>query len=379
MGQILSRKPEIIKDDKLRKILEDLSDKVPPIDKRFILSALKRDNIDTSKIKTIGKLLGSASLKQVYKVTLTDDSEFVIKFNRPMSYYEIPENMEILRKLFNEQEIKEKLPISDQLVSAIDESVSRELEIKNEIVQQVKISTFIKKHTNKMNKWSIDVPVVRDDLKGDHVYMDQWAKGESFKTDLIKVLPPEDTKTISKLIYTSLLEQIFTNGLYHADLHGGNILVDKEKKKVNLIDFGNCNTLSNENRNKFIKLILNLKSNNASKTISVLASLLGKQEDRQKFNEEKATIIEEVTKILSDKSPANEKISEKIRLIKNYLDSKKIAFNSEMELLLKIFDTTKYISDNLNSTEIENIFKKAIMPSLLKNPLLLFEAALSGL
>ncbi|MBF0297211.1 MAG: AarF/ABC1/UbiB kinase family protein [Oligoflexia bacterium] len=358
LGQILSKQTELIKDEGLRTLLEDLSDKVPAIDKRFVLAALKRDAIDTSKIKSIGRLLGSASLKQVYLVTMSDNKEHVLKFNRPMSYYEIPENMTILKDVFASDEVTSKLPLSKELLKAIDESVNRELSIKSEMDQQKEIASFIKKNTNSINSWSLTIPEINDKLVGTHLYLDQFAKGEPLKKELLSRLAEKDKKNISKLIYTSLMEQIFINGKYHADLHGGNILVDPASKTVNLIDFGNCATIGKANKDLFIDLILSIKSSNQSKISSTITAMLASASDLQKFNQQK--IQTELTAIIIDKKGENAKISQKIRSIKNFLDKNAISFNSELELLLKVFDTTDYISKNLTAEEIQAIFVDAI-------------------
>ncbi|MBF0360859.1 MAG: M48 family metalloprotease [Oligoflexia bacterium] len=362
LGQVLSKRSEI-KGEHFKKVLGELSDNVKAIDKRFILNALKRDNVDTKKIKAINKKLGSASLKQVYSVTLGNGKEKVLKFNRPMAYYEIPENMAIIRKLFKVKEIKEKLPLSEGLLDAIEKGAMKELKIEKEMKNQMEISSFIKGHANKINSWHLVVPKVDKKLKGQHVYVDQFAKGKALlKNDLIKSMGEEDKKNVAKLVYTSLIQQIFTYGKYHADLHPGNILIDTDKKEVHLIDFGSCAKLKKENRELFYDLLFNLIHKNDKKTLSTLKNMLAhnsgneKSEDQKKFEKLEKALTLEVKKIVRKSDGEDAKISQKITLIKKILDTNGIAFDPEFEVLLKIFDTTSYISDILSSEDIEKIF-----------------------
>jgi ubiquinone biosynthesis protein len=65
---------------------------------------------------------------------------------------------------------------------------------------------------------------------------------------------------------------VFGDGLYHADPHPGNILVQKDGTIV-LLDFGAVGTLQQEMREGFLKLIEAASQNDSEKIIDALQSL----------------------------------------------------------------------------------------------------------
>jgi ubiquinone biosynthesis protein len=66
-------------------------------------------------------------------------------------------------------------------------------------------------------------------------------------------LNAKDKKWIIKDVVNSLFKQVFVDGIFHADLHPGNILII-DKKKIAFLDFGIVGRLSDDMKDKVLNL-----------------------------------------------------------------------------------------------------------------------------
>ena len=358
LGQILAQKPDVIKSEDMRQVLESLSDTAPAIGKENVLSALvfDRDASHRDAIKSVGPLLGSASIKQAYSVTDTHGEALVLKFVRPISHIEVGDchkrtgNLGVLRAVLEKGAIQKLGRFSDTLLKEVNQAVQDELKIETERENQLKITEFMNKKGYGKQKgfggWTAHVPDVHPVLQGAQFYCEVFMEGSPLKGAAVEALRASgDLKHVSLLIYKVLLDQILTLGQYNADLNPGNILVDAEAKRVGLIDYGNCATLSPENRKSFITLI---KALGQSKSVNAIAALAQIIEPGNESGFKKIT--SQIELLFKSKSF---EISEVLKGLNQLFQETKIPLKGEFEILLKVLDTSAYFLEYSDITAQE--------------------------
>lgn len=349
LGQILSTlSPE------LREVLESLSDQNPPLDKRYLLGSLLFDHSlewVKGRLKSIGRLIGSASIKQGYLVTRADGTQRALKYIRPLARYEVQENMAIAKSVISSLRQKGNGfdHISDNLLEQLDAAVQRELDMANEIKNQRAIGDFSRGET--FNGWTFDVPRVDESLEGAQFFADEFIQGEPLKEEMItRLKKDEEYENVAGLIYGALLREILLFGRYHADLQPGNIFVDTQSKIVRFLDFGNTATLSEQNQNTFVLLVAALKFRNVSSAMVQFLRMTG----QASFDAETEVAI---TTLVST-SPT---VDQALRDFKELTTRRSLVLQGEFEILFKVFETIKYISGSLPEDQSAGLVKRTIL------------------
>lgn len=156
---------------------------MPPVDKRYVISAFQQN--DSNRMLpdppiTVGKLLGSASVKQAYHVELRSGKQGAFKFVKPSAHVDIgdPEGKQgyfgVLDKTLSSNEITHKYGrVSESLKEAVHKTVRKELSISSEVEYQKQIGDYIRNKgyssdkSKEYGKWCLVVPeVIAND--------DQW-------------------------------------------------------------------------------------------------------------------------------------------------------------------------------------------------------------
>jgi ubiquinone biosynthesis protein len=91
-------------------------------------------------------------------------------------------------------------------------------------------------------------------------------------------LEPEDVKTIARNYFWSIYNQIFRDGIFHADPHPANVFVLRGNV-IGFVDFGATGRLSKEFRSSLSKIFINLYRHNIEQAVAENFKLLVPSED----------------------------------------------------------------------------------------------------
>ena len=266
-GQMLSLHPDIIPPELCRE-LEKLQDGVNPVEfkpiKKVLEDELKQpiEDIfdDFSPIP-----LASASLAQVYKVTL-GNKEAIVKILKPHLEEIIRADLEILEFLARhlDKHSKEARVFNPKgLVEEFKTHILTELDFNNEAVN---IETF---RRNFRYDRTVHIPIVYDKLCTDKVLVIEYIKGIKLN-DVKKPHATElDTKKIAHALTACLLKQIFVDGFFHADPHPGNIFILPDGK-ISFVDFGVVGRIDDEAKFAFAHLFVAAAAKDPERMIKVL-------------------------------------------------------------------------------------------------------------
>jgi ubiquinone biosynthesis protein len=241
LAQLLSLRPDLIPTEYCDE-LGKLTDSVRPISKKKIQEVLDKDNI---KLKISEKPIGSASIAQVHTARI-DNKKVVVKVLKPGVKEKFESDLDLLEKAAKliDKKLKPKHFSARLIHDEFSQYTREELNLMHEYDNIKKV--LAKKHLPTVN---IPKPIKKYCTKNALV-MD-FVPGKKILE--LKKRP----KKWGDIIAMEFWEQIFEHGVFHADPHPGNILIEK---KVGLIDWGIIGELDEDMRsnlkNIFYGLIL---------------------------------------------------------------------------------------------------------------------------
>ena len=285
LGQFLSTRPDIIGIE-LSDKLKNLQDKVEPFPKSKTIEILKNE-FKEEYLDTFIDIMPSktaASIAQVHKGTVklnNKEYDVAIKILRPNIEREIKKD---LGKFFIVASLLEKLSKEakrlrlTEVVQTLAESLSMEIDLRLEAAAQSEIKDNI------INDEYFDVPNIYWDLTRKNILISEWVNGIPAKN--INKIEEEglDTKKIGKNILKIFLTTSIRDGLFHADMHQGNLFIEKNEKII-AVDFGIVGYLDFESKQYLNNILLGFINRDYNKIAKVHfeAGYVPETEDQNKF------------------------------------------------------------------------------------------------
>ena len=238
LGQFLATRPDII-GDQLSKKLESLQDRLPPFSiieaKQIIKNDLGEDTYNS--IIEISESVAAASIAQVHKAKINDNGtikDVAIKILRPN-----------IKKVFNE-EIDAMMLFAFLVESVIKKTKRLKLvdvvfllkEITNlEMDLRFEAAAANEYAENTKNDAGFRVPKIYWNYTSENVMTLDWIDGVSIRETEELKKQNIDTNKIAEDIIQHFLRHAVRDGFFHADMHQGNVFVDRSGQIVP-IDFG---------------------------------------------------------------------------------------------------------------------------------------------
>ena len=285
LGQFLATRPDIIGED-IAKELEKLQDKLPSFQleeaKNILRKELGKENFD--KINNFSDSIAAASIAQVHFATINDSTEkkeVAIKILRP--------NIE---KIFNEE--LDALMLLAYIVQNLIRKTKRLKLI--EVVQLLREITNVEMdlrfeaaaanelYENTKNDVGFRVPKIYWNHTSKRVLCLDKINGISIREiENLKSLNI-DTKKLAKDIIQHFLRHAVRDGFFHADMHQGNLFVNKDGS-ITAVDFGIMGRLDKNNRKYLAEILYGFIKRDYKKVAEVhfLAGLVPKEVSKDEF------------------------------------------------------------------------------------------------
>lgn len=256
LGQLLATREDIF-EPALIKQLKLLQNKVKGIPfeqaKEVIEQSLgKKVEEVFSEINPVA--IGTASIGVVYKAQLVNGEKVVVKVRRPGIAKLILTDFEIL--LFIVKQL-EKVS-SDVRFLGVSKVISDFFKsTQNELNFQVEAQNCerLKKNLKVIDKDNfLVVPKVYRELSSQEILVLEFLDGKPFNEfNSLEEIGPDVVEKLEKSIEL-FTHTLLADGFFHADLHGGNFFVLKDRR-IGLIDFGLMGTLSKKNRANLVAIL----------------------------------------------------------------------------------------------------------------------------
>ncbi|HSO57622.1 MAG TPA: AarF/UbiB family protein, partial [Paenisporosarcina sp.] len=253
MGQFLSTRADIMPPSFIAE-LEGLTDRVPAVPRNDAI-ALLEEEWNTSHSDYVNNLsdkpVASASIGEVYKGTLKDGTPVAVKIQRP-------DIDRILRADFRAMKIVIWLV---KRFTAFGKQIDFNLlysEMVNTIGAELNFLQELQNGRNFADRFEempgVRFPVYYDEFSTRRVLVMEWIEGARI-TDLAFIdANGLNRRDLSERLFRLFLEQVLDGGQFHADPHGGNILI-KPDGTIVLIDFGMVGAISKEEARSVLKVV----------------------------------------------------------------------------------------------------------------------------
>ena len=271
LGQILSTRPDMLSEDFIRELLK-LQDNVPPFPYEDVVKTIEEEfNVKADMLfKGIEKEpVAAASIAQVHNAVTTSGDEVVIKVQRPDIQETILQDILILRYIA--KQVVKYMPESSLygpvgMVDEFSKTILREMDF---TLEASYIEKFRKNFTDDKR---IVIPEVYWELTAKKVLTLERIEG--IKVNNIEKLNAAgiDTEKIALLLVSAFFKQIFEHGIFHGDLHSGNIFVLGEER-VALVDFGIVGRVSREMKGNLEGIFVGLIDGDCDRLIAIYSKM----------------------------------------------------------------------------------------------------------
>lgn len=265
LGQLLSIRPDLVTPE-FSEELKKLQDEVPSFpfkEVKAIIESELKEPLDRIFSSFEEKPTAAASIAQVHKAVLKNGKHVVVKVQRPHVKDIIDEDIDIMyylaHKIQNNPKYKNFSPVG--IIDEFSVYTKREMDFTNEAKN---ITLF---YNNFKDYAGIKIPFVYWDYVTPRVLIMDYFPGRK----LSKVTPKTkgvDGRVVAITGFNALLKMIFEDGLFHADLHPGNIIITGHK--VGIVDFGIVGFLDDNLRSKAILLLASLLNQDSKQIMKVL-------------------------------------------------------------------------------------------------------------
>jgi ubiquinone biosynthesis protein len=185
--------------------------------------------------------IASGSIAQVYKGVL-EGKPVAVKILRPNLIDIINIDLSILSDF--KPVMKKVLRVGknfdiDAFLLEIKKMLTREVDLRIEAVSMRRFEDNFK------NVKNVAVPKIYPDYCSANVLTMEFISGIQIKDIIDMSLPQSKKSEYARTITKSYLKQVYIDGFYHADPHGGNMLVE-EDDTIAFIDFGAVDSIDDE-------------------------------------------------------------------------------------------------------------------------------------
>lgn len=242
LGQFISTRYDLVNPiicNELKKLQDNVKQVAFKKIKKILLAELEERFV---QVEMDEQPVAAASVAQVYKgyISYAGEKKLVaIKVLRPGIHKTFSNNIQLMlmiAELVHSFILPAKRLRLFDVVSIISDSAKAELNMQMEAAAGDKLRFDCRNDKN------IHIPQVFWEFTSKNVLVVEWVDGKR-----IEACSSSLKKSFASKLAYSFFRQVYTNGFFHADIHPGNILIDKNENIV-FLDFGICSFLPEKDR-----------------------------------------------------------------------------------------------------------------------------------
>lgn len=233
-GQALSVRPDVVGEE-IATSLERLQDKMPPFPTFQAKKIIEKELGKTTEeiFLEFGDAVAAASIAQVHKAITLDGKTVAVKILRPGIERRFKHDLALFyfvaRILSFLPACKRLKPV--EVVDVFASTVKKELDLRMEAASASEL------RQNCINDETIHIPQIFWQYTARRVFVLEWIYGIQINDKASLLAAGFELKEISENLAISFLNQAFRDGFFHADIHPGNLFVDKSGN-IAPVDFG---------------------------------------------------------------------------------------------------------------------------------------------
>lgn len=270
LGQVLSTRRDLIPEPYLS-ALSTLQTKATTLPWETVREVIETDlgtSIDEVYAEVDRAPLAAASVAQVHRARLLDGTEVVVKVQRPAARAQVEADADIIGRLAHRAEARTRVgkdlhiaSVARGFTATLLEELDYRIEARNTDMIRSTLERIDRAEPDR--RGLVSVPRVFPDASGPRVLTMDLVDGAALSdsAELLAALGPEQRDRLAQVLMSTVIEQILVYGVFHADLHPGNVLL-KGDGTLGLIDFGAVGIIERSRREHMTALLLAALSEN---------------------------------------------------------------------------------------------------------------------
>jgi len=215
--------------------------------------------------------IAAASIAQVHAARLRTGEEVVVKVQRPDVSRLVQTDVQAMAWLA--PHLVGRIPVAalanpPALVELFADTIVEELDFRIEAANMLDVATMLRR----LGQNGYVVPRPHPSLVTRRVLVMQRLDGFKFDDVAGMRRAGVDTEGVVRTAMIALMEGAMIAGVFHGDLHGGNLFV-MEDGRTALLDFGIVGRLSDDRRVAFLRLMLSATTNDLKGQMAALRDL----------------------------------------------------------------------------------------------------------
>jgi len=294
LGQLLATREDLFPPEVTR-ALASLHSGVPPMKPRVVEQQLRRalhDDFSRAFASIDPVPLAAASIGQVHRAVLREPadgiSRVVVKIQRPGLARMVAADLALIRMFAGllSQAIPEIAALDPvALLDAFERSITRELDFTREAANAARLSALLE------GAREVRVPRIVTTLVRPTVLVMEEVHGRK-----LGALAEPQQKAARAALLRAFTRQILDHGVFHADPHPGNVLVEEDGRLV-LIDLGAVERVDDELRGDLGRLVRALA---LGRTRALADAVLALSPDGASVSVDRARLENELAQLVSD-------------------------------------------------------------------------------
>lgn len=278
LGQQLSNRRDLLPPEFVDE-LSLLQDSARPLPWDEVRAAVERElgrPVEAAFLAIEPSPLGSASIAQVHGATLRDGTGVVIKVQRPGIASEVDRDLDIVARLAatlsSRTEWGARLGLN-ALADGFAQALREELDFRTELRSTELVAA-------NLADASVRVPRTFPELSTAGLLVLERMPGTPLGSAeaLLTHLGPELRREIADSLLDVVMRQVLTSGIFHVDLHPGNVLIDDDGT-VSLLDLGSVGRLGDATREAMVRLFTAIGTGSSQSATDALLDLVDRPED----------------------------------------------------------------------------------------------------
>ena len=273
LGQIISAGEGVFPEELVAECRK-CPDQVPAVDFEQVRTAVEREYgrpLHEVFLRFEPVPLAAASIAQVHAATLRSGEDVVVKVQRPGIEELVTKDLEVLA--FVAPHLVGRIPIAalanpPALVELFAETIIEELDFRLEAANMLDVAGVLRT----LEQTDFVVPRPHPELVTERVMVMQRLSGFRFDDAVSITAAGLDTHGIIRTMMLGFLEGAFLHGVFHGDLHGGNLFVRPDGTTA-LLDFGITGRLTQAERMAFLRMMMTATMNDTKGQVAALRDL----------------------------------------------------------------------------------------------------------
>ncbi len=215
--------------------------------------------------------LAAASIAQVHAATLRSGESVVVKVQRPSVAHLVTKDLRAMAWLA--PHLVGRIPIASlanppALVELFAETIVEELDFRMEAANMIDVAVML----HELKQTGYVVPRPHTSLVTRRVLVMERIDGFNFDDVVGMKDAGVDTEAVVRTAMIALIEGAMVYGVFHGDLHGGNLFVLPDGRTA-LLDFGIVGRLSGDRRLAFLRMMICATTNDVKGQLAAMRDL----------------------------------------------------------------------------------------------------------